>query len=115
MCIMKIDKSRTTINNYYSTDPRIEEKLNLIIQNQQKMATELETLTKEVAETKTVMQSAKVLIDGFKARLDAAIGDKAKLLELSADLDTEANSLAASVAANTVAEEEQPAEGETQP
>lgn len=92
--------------HHHNDDESIHQKLDLLIQKQNKMATELETLTKEVAETKTVMQSAKVLIDGFKARLDAAIGDKAKLLELSADLDTEANSLAASVAANTVAEEE---------
>jgi hypothetical protein len=87
---------------------QILDKLNLVLQNQKQMGQELVKLTQEVTETKTVMASAKALIDGFKARLDEAIGDKAKLVELSNELDTSSNELAAAVAANTVAEEETP-------
>lgn len=65
---------------------------------------ELEVLTREVSETKTVMGSAVTLLQGLKERLDAAGTDKVKLAELSADLDTNTNALAAAVAANTPAE-----------
>jgi hypothetical protein len=77
----------------------------------QKIMEELAVLTQEVAETKTVMASAVTLLQGLKARLDAAGTDKVKLAELSADLDTNTNALAAAVAANTPAEGEPPVEG----
>lgn len=69
---------------------------------------ELAVLTQEVAETKTVMGSAVTLLQGLKARLDAAGTDKVKLAELSTDLDTNTNALAAAVSANTPAEGENP-------
>lgn len=64
--------------------------------------TELQT---EVSETKTVVQSAIVLIKGFKAALDEAIaaGDPAALTALSQELDTTTNELAAAVTENTPA------------
>jgi hypothetical protein len=65
-------------------------------------------LETEVSEAVTVMQSAKALIDGFAARLADAAADPAKLDQLRSDLDTHGNALAAAVAANTVAEEEEP-------
>lgn len=70
------------------------------------MANELDNLTAEVAETKTVMGSAVTLLQGLKTKLDAAIGNPAALAALSAELDTSTNALAAAIAANT------PAEGE---
>lgn len=79
----------------------------------QKIMDELTVLTQEVTETKTVMASAVTLLQGLKARLDAAGTDKVKLAELSADLDTHTNALAAAVAANTPAENEPPAEEPT--
>lgn len=69
-----------------------------------KIMNELETLQQEVAETKTVMQSAKTLIIGLKERLDAAGTDPVKLKAMSDDLDQGANDLAAAVAANTPAD-----------
>lgn len=81
----------------------------IIIKNQIQMSKELDDLTQEVSETKTVMESAKVLIDGFAARLEAAGTDKTKLAALKSDLDAGSQSLAASVAANTAASEETPA------
>lgn len=76
---------------------RIEKKLD-------KMANELEVLTAEVAENKTVIGSAVVLLQGLKEKLDAAIGNPAALAALSAELSTTTDALAAAVAANTPAE-----------
>lgn len=65
----------------------------------------LTELQAEVSETKTVVQSAIVLIKGFKAALDEAIaaGDPAALTALSTELDTSTNALAAAVSENTPA------------
>ena len=67
------------------------------------MSTELDRLTTEVAETRTVVESAIVLISGLRQRLDDAIasGDPAALTALSEDLDSQQAALAAAVAANT--------------
>lgn len=75
----------------------------LIFKKQKKMGVELDNLTTEVSETKTIMASAKVLIEGLKDRLDDAIasGDPAALQALSDDLNTGSEDLAAAIAANT--------------
>ena len=65
----------------------------------------IEDLQKEVSENASVMDSAATLLKGLKTRLDAAIGDEAALKQLSADLDTNSNALAAAVAENTPAAE----------
>lgn len=70
------------------------------------MSEQLDKLTQEVAENKTVMASAVTLLQGLKQRLDEAGTDQAKLAELSADLDANTNALAAAVQANTPAETE---------
>jgi len=59
--------------------------------------TELET---EVSEEVGIMQSAKVLIEGFAARLAEAGVDPAKLAKLKSDLNDNGDALAAAVAAN---------------
>lgn len=66
-----------------------------------KMSKEMDDLTAEVAETKGIMASAKVLIEGFAARLEAAGTDPAKLNALREDLDTSSTDLAKAVAANS--------------
>ena len=76
---------------------RIENKVN-------NMANELDTLKAEVAETKTVMGSAVVLLQGLKQKLDEAGTDAAALAALSAELDTSTNDLAAAITANTPVE-----------
>lgn len=64
------------------------------------MANEVEDLTTEVAETRGVMSSAKVLIEGFSAALTAAGTDRTKLAALKADLDAGSTELATAIAAN---------------
>jgi prophage DNA circulation protein len=70
------------------------------------MAGELDTLKAQVASNTSVIESAKQLIQGLGAALDAAIaannaGDPVALATLSANLKTEDDSLAAAVAART--------------
>lgn len=71
---------------------------------------ELDTLETEVSETRGVVQSAIVLIQGFKAALDAAIAanDPARLRALSASLDQGQTELAEAIANNPLPTDEQP-------
>lgn len=84
----------------------IHEQLHQLLKGQAKIMTELETLKAKVAESVTVQKSAVILLDGIKAKLDAAIasGDPAALAQLSADLGTETADLAAAVSRNTPAD-----------
>lgn len=81
--------------------------LNDIKQEVHTMAGELDTLTKQVASSITIQDSAIQLLQGLKASLDAAIaalnsGDNgAALLTLSQNLATEQGKMAAAIAANT--------------
>jgi len=65
----------------------------------------LDTLTAEVSEAKTIMESAVTAITGLKAKLDEAIasGDPNALTALSAALDASGNALAAAISENTPA------------
>jgi hypothetical protein len=76
-------------------------KLDEILAKENAMAGELATLQTEVEETKTIMGSAIVLIQGLKAALDAAGSDPAALAALSAELDAKQQELAAAITANT--------------
>ncbi len=60
-----------------------------------------QALSDQIAANVTVEGSAKLLIDGFAARLAAAGNDPVKLKALSDALATSSTALAASVAANT--------------
>lgn len=64
----------------------------------------LDDLTAQVARNTTVQQSAIVLLQGLKAKLDAAGTDPVKLAELSAQLGKNTDDLATAVTANTPAE-----------
>lgn len=70
------------------------------------MGQELDDLTAAVQKDTEVDQSAITLLNGLKAKLDAAIasGDPAALKALSDQLGSNADSLAAAVVANTPAE-----------
>jgi hypothetical protein len=85
-------------------DDEVKTLLHQIIKKIDKMGQELDTLTTEVSETATVIDSAVVLLKGLKAALDAAGTDPAKLAALSASLDSKQNELAAAVAENTPAQ-----------
>lgn len=67
------------------------------------MAQDITELETEVAEEVTIMASATALINGFAQRLADAGVDPVKLAALRADLDSNGNSLAEAVAANTPA------------
>ena len=71
----------------------------------------LDDLKAQVARSITVEQSAITLIQGLKAKLDAAIAanDPQALADLSSQLDSEANALSAAITANTPAADEAPA------
>lgn len=68
------------------------------------MSAQLDTLTNEVAETKTVVQSAVTLIEGLAQQIRDLKDDPAALEALAAELDSTTNALAAAVTANTPAE-----------
>lgn len=68
-----------------------------------KMSADLGPLTAQVAKNTNVIESALVLINGFKAALDAAGIDPVALAALSASLGSEDDKLAAAVAENTPA------------
>jgi hypothetical protein len=69
------------------------------------MATILEDLVREVAETRTVTGSAIALIQGLKAALDAAVAanDMTAVAAAVAELDAGQAELAAAITANTPA------------
>lgn len=92
----------------------IKRRLKLLTERIELMATGMERLTEEVAQNTSVIQSALTLIRGFKAQLEAAQADQAKLAELAAQLDNSEQELAAAVAENTPADE-LPAEPPVEP
>jgi hypothetical protein len=84
-------------------DDEVKSLLHQIIKKIDKMGQELDTLTTEVSETATVIDSAVVLLKGLKAALDAAGTDPAKLAALSASLDSKQTELATAITENTPA------------
>lgn len=67
----------------------------------------LTRLTNEIQELTTVVEGATKLISELSQRIKNAGTDEAKLNELTNQLDAQANALAAAVAANTPAEDEE--------
>lgn len=74
-----------------------------------KMSKQLDELQAEVTESKEVMQSAKILIEGIAAKLAEAGTDQAKLDTLRSELDSSSSALAEAVAANTPNEDQEEA------
>lgn len=64
----------------------------------------LDNLIREVAETRTVVDSAITLISGLREKLSAAGTDPAKLEELAKELDETQAKLAAALTENTPAD-----------
>lgn len=69
-----------------------------------KLMATIAELEQQIRESVAVEQSAVLLIQGFKERLEAAGVDPVKLDQLKADLDASEQNLAAAVAANTPAQ-----------
>jgi len=78
--------------------------LHQILNKEIQMATAFDDLTREVSETRTVVDSAVALLRGLKERLDQAGTDPQKLQELSASLDSKQQELAQAIVDNTPAE-----------
>jgi chromosome segregation ATPase len=104
-------KSPNTVShthNYFTfvcrkpqSDDRIHKALGEILERLNNMSAELDTLTAEVAETGTVVDSAIALIEGLAQQIRDLANDPAALAQLAADLDAKTNALAAAVSANT--------------
>jgi len=78
---------------------KLERILNLTWKEVKKMSQELDDLTVEVTEMGTVIDSAILLIQGLAARLEEIADDPAAIRALATELDTQADELAAAVAA----------------
>lgn len=81
---------------------QIEQNLSLLLNLEENMTVELEALTAEVAETRGVMDSAVVLLQGLSDYIKAHANDPAALMALTADLDAKSNELAQAVVNNPV-------------
>ncbi len=74
-----------------------------ILAKETDMAGELDALKAQVSQNTTVIGSAIALIQGLKAKLDAAGTDPAALAALSAELGAQDQALADAITANTPA------------
>jgi hypothetical protein len=64
------------------------------------MSVELDRLTAEVAETKTVAASAVTLIEGLAQKIRDSVNDPAALTALADSLDADQTKIAAAITAN---------------
>jgi len=97
---------RILVKQVLSILERILLRLDEIYEQGKPIMSELDELKAKVAASITAQESARLLIVGLKAKLDAAIasGDPAQLTALSSALDTETTALSAAVVANTPAD-----------
>jgi len=115
---LKLKMGGLHIHIHMHPDKESRDTLNQILQNTIKMGEELNNLTTEVQETKGIMASAKVLIEGFAQKLEAAGTDKAKLTALKDELNAGSEDLAAAISANPLPGEvvnPEPGNGESTP
>lgn len=97
---------RVDLYIHHRQDNRLDEALNLLrllTAQGVKMSKELDALTAEVEETKTIEQSAITLIQGLAEQIAAAKDDPAAILALSESLKAQSDALAAAISANTPA------------
>ena len=87
----------------YEPSERATQLLTQLLAQGEDMSASLDKITAEVAETKTVMQSAVVLIAGLAGQIRDLKDDPAALLALADSLDTDSSALADAVTANTPA------------
>lgn len=76
-------------------------RLDALLEEIKRMASELDALKAEVARNTTVTQSAITLIQGLAAKIDELKTDPAALSALAAELRGSADSLSQAVTANT--------------
>ena len=80
---------------------RIEDTLLQLLEKENGMSVQLDTLTQEVLETSEVIDSAITLIQGLAAQLTAIKDDPAAIQALADELNAKSEALAAAVQANT--------------
>ena len=109
------DHEHVTVNvnlnvRFASMDESTKHTLAQIINQGRKIMAALDELATKVAANKDVTDSAILLLNGLKAKLDAAIasGDPVKIQALSDSLGTETQTLADAVTANTPADPDAP-------
>ncbi len=83
---------------------RATETLDAILAQGVVMSAALDKISTEVTETKTIMESAKTLIEGLAQQIRDLSDDPAALNALADDLDASSKALADAVAANTPAQ-----------
>ena len=94
------------IHHHQIDEKKIDKLLELAIvnnQNQRQIMTDLTEITQEVTESTDAQQSAAILLQDLKARLDAAGTDPVALKALSDALSSSTDALAAAIVANTPA------------
>lgn len=96
--LIKLDRQAVTL-------VRLEDMIVALTKLEMKVAGELDDLRREVEEDGTAVASAVTLLEGLKAKLDEAIasGNMQAVKELSDQLSSNTDRLAAAVVANTPA------------
>lgn len=82
---------------------RVLSKQGVMLHMEVEMAGELDTLEADVTAQSTVIDSAVTLLNGLKAKLDAAIasGDMSRVAAVNAEIEAKTAALASAVQANT--------------
>lgn len=73
--------------------------LDQIVNKENEMSIQLDNLTAEVTETRTIIDSAILLIQGLAARLEEIADDPAAIQALADELNVKSEALAAAIAA----------------
>lgn len=104
MITLKVDNLHLHVNVANVADfTGIHAKLDKIIRQEKNEMAKLDTLTEQVAQVKTVEESAIVLINGLAAKIVEAGTDQVALDAIVAELGASKDALAAAVSANTIA------------
>lgn len=91
----KLEKIQKDLDNIKKT-------LVIIVNKENHMSAELDALTLEVAETKGVIDSAVLLLQGLSDYIKAHANEPLAMYALAADLDAQQGTLTAAIAANPV-------------
>ena len=80
----------------------IKKALVIVVEKENHMSAELDALTLEVAETKGMVDSAVLLLQGLSEYIRVHANDPLAMFALAADLDAQQATLTAAIAANPV-------------
>lgn len=100
---MAADRSPALLRKILSEHQLTNQLLHELLKKEQNIMKELDDLEVQVKANRDAEQSAIVLLNGIADRINAAGGDPTKLKQLSDDLKSSGDALAAAVVANTPA------------